>query len=192
MSRIAKKPIIIPEKVKVEIKNSSVELTGPLGKLTQAIFSGIQVENKNGTLWVKAQSDNRELSAQEGRCYRQLDNAIQGVNKGFEKSLDIVGTGFRAQVTGKNLVLQLGFSHPVEFTIPEGIQIALDKNIVIVKGIDKQKVGEVAAKIRELRLPDSYKGKGIRYLGEHLRRKAGKAATAGGVAAGAGAAGAKK
>ncbi|MFH1258438.1 MAG: 50S ribosomal protein L6 [Elusimicrobiota bacterium] len=184
MSRIAKKPINVPEKVKVEIKNTSVELSGPMGKRSQALFPGIKVESKDDGLWVTRQDGDLSLSAQQGRCYREIMNAIYGVSKGFEKSLEIVGTGFRAQVAGKNLTLQLGFSHPVEYLIPEGIQVTIDKNTaVLIKGIDKQKVGEVAAEIRGLRVPDSYKGKGIRYLGEHLIRKAGKAASAAGAGA---------
>ncbi len=177
MSRIAKKPIIIPSGVSVKIEENALFVSGPKGVLKKALPPEITIELKNNRLWVKIRDikDGFQRSL-VGTYARLIDNMIIGVTTGFEKRLELVGTGFKAQLSDKALVLYLGFSHPVNFQIPENIQIVVEKNIVTVKGLDKQLVGEVAAQIRRLKRPEPYKGIGVRYLGEIVRKKAGKKA----------------
>jgi large subunit ribosomal protein L6 len=180
MSRIGRKPISIPQGVKVQVGGTSVEVQGPKGKLHVPLPAGIQVEQKDKEL--QANRDGEEQRALHGLTRALLANAVHGVTQGFTKELDIVGVGYRAEVKGKNVVFSLGFSHPVEFPIPEGIQISVAQQThVVVTGADKAQVGQVAANIRGLRPPDPYKQKGIRITGEVLKKKAGKA----GVKAGA-------
>ena len=174
MSRIGNKLIPVPSGVKVEIKDGVVEVQGPKGKMTIAVPRGIRFEQKEGTL--VAQRETEEHRALHGLARALVANAVTGVTTGFKKELDIVGVGYRAEVKGRNLVIALGFSHPVEFPIPEGIQIAVDKQThLVVSGADKGQVGQVAANLRSLRPPDPYKQKGIRITGERLKKKAGKA-----------------
>ncbi len=182
MSRIGGKPIEVPTGVKVEMAGSSVRVEGPKGRLQVPVPSGIQVERKDGHLVTTRQGE--ELSALHGLTRSLLASAVEGVTKGFEKHLDIVGIGYRAELKGKTLMLTLGYSHPIEFSIPDGISISVEKQThLVVSGADKQLVGAVAAKIRGLRPPDPYKNKGIRYTGERLKKKVGKAAAAAGGAA---------
>ncbi len=182
MSRIGKKPIEVPAGITVETEVASVLVKGPKGALTVSLPRGIHVERKDGFLVASRERD--ELSALHGLVRSLVASAVHGVTKGFEKHLDIVGIGYRAEVKGKVLVLTLGYSHPVEFPIPEGISITIEKQThLVVSGADKQLVGAVAAKIRGLRPPDPYKNKGIRYTGERLKKKVGKAAAAAGGAA---------
>jgi large subunit ribosomal protein L6 len=182
MSRIGKKPIEIPAGLTVETDASSVLVKGPKGSLRVPLPRGIHVERKDSHLVASREGDG--LSALHGLVRSLVASAVQGVTKGFEKPLDIVGIGYRAEVKGKALVLTLGYSHPVEFPIPEGIAITMEKQThLVVSGADKQLVGAVAAKIRSLRPPDPYKNKGIRYTGERLKKKVGKAAAAAGGAA---------
>lgn len=175
MSRIGKKPIQIPKNVKVNINGGIISVEGPKGKLTYEINPDIKVEIKDGQINVSRNSNEKLTMALHGLTRTLINNMIIGTTEGFQKELEIVGVGFRAQVSGKKLIMQLGFSHPVEFHIPEGIVIETPKPIqIIVKGIDKQKVGEVAAEIRAIYPPEPYKGKGIRYVGEYVRKKVGK------------------
>ena len=174
MSRIGNKLIQVPSGVKVEIKDGVVDVQGPKGKMTIAVPRGIHFEKKDGTLVARRETE--EQRALHGLARALVANAVTGVTTGFKKELDIVGVGYRAEVKGRNLVIALGFSHPVEFAIPEGIQIAVDKQThLIVSGADKGQVGQVAANLRGLRPPDPYKQKGIRITGERLKKKAGKA-----------------
>ena len=174
MSRIGNKIIPVPSAVKVQIKEAAVDVQGPKGKLSIDLPRGIRFEQKDGTLVATRQND--EQRALHGLARALVANAITGVTQGFKKELDIVGVGYRAEVKGKNVVLALGFSHPVEFPIPEGIQIAVEKQThVTVTGANKNQVGQIAANLRALRPPDPYKQKGIRITGERLKKKAGKA-----------------
>jgi len=174
MSRIGNKVIQVPSGVKIEIKDGVVAVQGPKGKMAIPVPRGIHFEQKDGTLVAQRETD--EQRALHGLARALVGNAVSGVTTGFKKELDIVGVGYRAEVKGRNLVLALGFSHPVEFPIPEGIQIAVDKQThLVVSGADKGQVGQVAANLRGLRPPDPYKQKGIRLTGERLKKKAGKA-----------------
>lgn len=177
MSRIGNKLIPVPSGVKVQIKDGVVDVQGPKGKMTVPLPRGIQFEQKDGTLIAKRESE--EQRALHGLARALVANAVTGVTQGFKKDLDIVGVGYRAEVRGKNVVLALGYSHPIEFPIPEGIQIAVEKQThLTVTGADKGQVGQVAANLRRLRPPDPYKQKGIRITGERLKKKAGKAGAA--------------
>ncbi len=174
MSRIGNKIIPVPSGVKVQIKDGAVDVQGPKGKMSVRVPQGIRFEQKEGTLAAMRASE--EHRALHGLARALVANAIAGVTQGFKKELDIVGVGYRAEVKGKNLVLALGYSHPIEFAIPEGIQIVVEKQThMSVSGADKAQVGQVAANLRALRPPDPYKQKGIRITGERLKKKAGKA-----------------
>jgi large subunit ribosomal protein L6 len=180
MSRVGRKVIVVPKNVKVSVKDAEIEVQGPKGKLTTPVPPGISFALAGTELTCQRSNDERQQRAFHGLARALAQNAIKGVTDGFSKDLDIVGVGFRATVEGKKVVFALGYSHPVEFPIPEGIQIAVDKQTrVTVSGIDRQKVGQVAAEIRGLRKPDPYKQKGIRYVGEVLKKKAGKAGATG-------------
>jgi len=166
--------IAVPSGVKIQLKDGAVEVQGPKGKMNVRVPAGIHFEQKDSTLTAKRASD--EHRALHGLARALVANAVTGVTAGFKKELDIVGVGYRAEVKGKNLVLALGYSHPIEFPIPEGIQIAVEKQThMSVSGADKNQVGQVAANLRALRPPDPYKQKGIRITGERLKKKAGKA-----------------
>jgi large subunit ribosomal protein L6 len=182
MSRIGRKPIPVPTGVKIALQSGKVEVQGPKGKLSVAVPHGITFEQKDGALTAnRATEDHRAL---HGLARALVANAVHGVTSGFKKELDIVGVGYRAELKGKMVAFALGKSHPIEFAIPEGIQIAVDKQThLVISGADKGQVGQVAADIRSLRPPDPYKQKGIRITGERLKKKAGKAgAKAGGPA----------
>jgi len=174
MSRIGNKPISIPSGVKVQLKDSTVDVQGPKGKMNVRLPNGISFEQKDSTLFAKRQREDQR--ALHGLARALVANAVTGVTTGFKKDLDIVGVGYRAEVKGKNVVLALGYSHPIEFPIPEGIQVSVEKQThLTVTGADKNQVGQVAANLRRLRPPDPYKQKGIRITGERLKKKAGKA-----------------
>jgi large subunit ribosomal protein L6 len=174
MSRIGNKIIPVPSGVKIQIKSDLVAVEGPKGKMSVAVPRGISFEQKDGILVAKR--DTEQHRALHGLARALVANAVTGVTTGFKKDLDIVGVGYRAEVKGKNVVLALGYSHPIEFPIPEGIQISIEKQThMAVSGADKNKVGQVAANLRALRPPDPYKQKGIRITGERLKKKAGKA-----------------
>jgi large subunit ribosomal protein L6 len=175
MSRIGKKPIPLPATVKYTVQGNTVLVEGPKGKLTAMLPTGITLEKKDGTLL--AVREKEELAALHGLTRALVSNAVEGVTKGWTKELDIVGIGYRAELKGKGtVVFTLGFSHPIEFPLPTGIDVAIDpkQTHLTVSGIDRQKVGQVAADMRSLRKPDPYKNKGVRYIGERLKKKVGK------------------
>ena len=177
MSRIGRKPISLPTGVKVALSPGRVDVQGPKGKLSLPLPSGITFEQKDATLLASRETE--EHRALHGLARALVANAVRGVSEGFKKDLDIVGVGYRAEVRGKVVNFSLGYSHPIEFPIPEGIQIAVEKQThLAVTGADKCLVGQVAADIRSLRPPDPYKQKGIRITGERLKKKAGKAGAA--------------
>jgi large subunit ribosomal protein L6 len=179
MSRIGRQPVVIPKGVQVTAQGGSVKVKGPKGELSMALVSGVSLAVTETEAVVKLERDDRNASAVYGLTRAILANLVHGVGQGFQKSLEIQGTGYRAALSGKNLVLQLGYSHPVEYPVPDGVQIKVDTPTKLtVSGADKQQVGQVAAHIRGFRPPEPYKGKGVRYEGEYIKRKAGKSAGA--------------
>lgn len=177
MSRIGKLPVQIPEKVKVDLKGHDITVTGPKGTLSRELHHQMIIEVKEKEVVVTRPSDAKTHRALHGLTRQLIFNMVEGVSKGFDKTLEIVGVGYRAEVIGKNLKLLLGFSHPIMVKPPEGIAIELpEAGKIKVSGINKELVGQVAAKIRSFRPPEPYKGKGVRYQGEYVRRKAGKTA----------------
>lgn len=175
MSRIGKRPISIPGGVTIEINGQNVSVSGKLGKLQQDLPPLVEVKREGDTLVVVRENDSRPARERHGLCRTLVSNMVEGVSKGFEKRLSIQGVGYRAAAQGNKLTLNVGYSKPVEMMMPEGIQVAVENNTqIIVSGTDKAIVGNVSAKIRAVRPPEPYKGKGIRYLGENVRRKAGK------------------
>lgn len=177
MSRIGKQPVQLPSGVTVAVASDKVSVKGPKGTLEHFLPAHVGVKIESGQVLVERESDARQARANHGLLRALVRNMVQGVSTGFERKLEIIGIGFRAEVKGKNLVLTLGYSHPVEYAIPTGIGIAVSKEgIMTITGIDKQQVGQVASDIRSFRSPDSYKGKGIRHQGEYVRLKAGKSA----------------
>ena len=175
MSRIGKKPVTLSQVVKVTRKDQTLVIHGPKGELSLTIPGSIEVKEANQTLLVERKSDEKFERALHGTVRSLLFNMVRGVTEGFKKELEIEGVGFRAQIKGKSLSLQLGFSHPIDFPIPDGITIQTPTPTqIVVQGIDKMKVGETASEIRSFFKPEPYKGKGIRYAGEIIRRKAGK------------------
>ncbi len=180
MSRIGRRPVTVPSSVEISQDNGVVTVKGPKGELSQSVPSTITIDLHDGVLEVQRANDEADVRALHGLIRSLVANMVTGVTDGFTKTLDIVGVGYRAQKTGNNLTLALGFSHPVEVTPPAGIEFTVESPTrVIVGGIDKQLVGETAARIRRLRKPEPYKGKGVRYSDEVVRRKAGKAGRAG-------------
>lgn len=179
MSRIGRLPIPVPDGVEVTIASPNVSVKGPKGELSRSFDPDMRIEWTDGQITVKRPTDQARHRALHGLTRSLISNMVEGVSEGFEKILEIHGVGYRAERSGTSLVLIIGFSHTVELTPPEGVELALDSPTVIrVKGIDKEKVGQMAAEIRRVRPPEPYKGKGIRYRGEHVRRKAGKATAA--------------
>ena len=175
MSRIGKQPVLIPAKVKVEIKGAKVLVEGPKGKLQQSIPARVTATVEKDSILVSRQGDDAEAKALHGLTRALINNMVKGVSEGYVKKLEIHGVGFKAAVKGKQLDLALGFSHPVLFDIPDQIKITVDENTKLtVEGPDKQVVGQVAAEIRGYYPPEPYKGKGVRYVGEHIVRKEGK------------------
>ena len=175
MSRIGKKPIPVPKGVTVKIENNVVAVQGPKGKLDTPLPLGIRMEQKDGELLAVRENDSQ--AAVHGLARALVNNAVEGVTKGWTRELDIVGIGYRAEMKGKaTVVFTLGYSHPIEYPLPSGIDVAVDpkQTHITVTGIDRQKVGQVAAEMRSLRPPDPYKNKGVRYLGERLKKKVGK------------------
>lgn len=177
MSRIGQKPILVPDKVKVTVKGADINIEGPRGKATHRLPAGIEAALDGKTLNVKNAGTTRQHKALHGLSRSLLANYVQGANEGFRKNLEIQGVGFKAAVQGKVLNLSLGFSHPINYEIPEGIKVTVTDNTnLLVEGSDKQKVGAVAADIRAYYPPEPYKGKGVRYAGEQIIRKEGKTA----------------
>ena len=178
MSRIGKIPVIVPKDVKINVKDSLVHLEGTKGKLDLSVQHGISVEVANDRLLVNRNSNTKQSRANHGTIRARLANMITGVTKGHKKELEIQGIGFRAQLQGSKIVFVLGFSHPVEFEIPKDVKVMVPtQTSIIIEGADKEKVGQIAASIRNLKPVEPYKGKGIRYLGEAVRRKQGKSVT---------------
>ncbi|OGH10974.1 MAG: 50S ribosomal protein L6 [Candidatus Levybacteria bacterium RIFCSPLOWO2_01_FULL_36_13] len=178
MSKIAKKPIIIKEGVTLINNGGVVTVSGPKGSLVFNIPTGVETEINDGKVMIRAKSKNPQLSPMLGLTRALLANFVTGVSEGFEKKLELAGVGYRAQATGDTLTLSVGFSHPVIIKGEPGITFSVEENIITVSGIDKILVGNTAAKVRNIRPPEPYKGKGIKYVGERIRRKAGKAAKA--------------
>ncbi|PIP25105.1 MAG: 50S ribosomal protein L6 [Candidatus Nealsonbacteria bacterium CG23_combo_of_CG06-09_8_20_14_all_36_12] len=186
MSRIGKKPILIPEDVEVKIEPAQVSskfgagegqkvvVKGPKGELSQEVRPEIKVETKGGQIFISPKIETKRTSAFWGLTRALIANMIRGVTEGYEKKLEIEGLGYRAQLEGENLVLSVGFTHPVKIDCPSGIKFSIEKNVITVSGADKELVGQIASKIRKVRPPEPYKGKGIKYQGEVIRRKAGK------------------
>jgi large subunit ribosomal protein L6 len=180
MSRIGRKPIVVPNGVKVEIKDGTVVIQGPKGTLQRVLNRRISLELNNGQIIVKKATNIASDKALQGLTRALVFNMIKGVTDGYVKELEIIGVGFKAQMKGNDITLTLGFSHPVVITPPEGVKIETPKNtVVIIRGMDKEKVGELAAEIRSIYPPEPYKGKGIRYSGEIVRKKVGKAQATG-------------
>ena len=175
MSRIGKMPIELPSGVKVEAKDSMVTVTGPQGTLSRVLLEGIELEFGEGVVLVKRQNDAQRSRSFHGLMRTLISNMVVGVSKGFEKKLEIVGIGYRAELSTKGVLFYLGYSHPIDFGLPVGIKATVEKqNAVSIWGIDNEVVGQLAAKMRALRKPDVYKNKGVKYAGEVLRKKAGK------------------
>jgi large subunit ribosomal protein L6 len=182
MSRIGKLPVTVPSGVTIDIKDYKVTVKGPKGELSEKIHPSIKLEIKDNQIVFVRTIDDKPTRSLHGLARKLVANMVEGVTKGYEKRLEIIGVGYKAAASGTKLTLNLGFSHPVEYIAPKGILFEIDKekkNIVIITGIDKQMLGEVAAKIRSYKKPEPYKGKGIRYVGENVPRKAGKAAAKG-------------
>ena len=176
MSRVGLKPITLPDGVSVQQNDGALQISGPKGELSSPVPPGISMIEEDGTVRFERADDDKQTRAFHGLARALAANAVQGVHEGYERKLLIEGIGYRAKMEGKSLVLQLGFSHPVNFPVPEGIEINVeDQTKIAVSGIDKQQVGEIAAQIRAFRPPDPYKGKGVRYADEIVRKKVGKA-----------------
>lgn len=185
MSRVGEQPIEIPEGVSVSVEDSRIRVKGPLGELVQLVPPKIQVKVEPGKVVVKREDDEKRSKSLHGLMRTLVFNMVKGVSQGWRKELEMVGVGYKAAMEGEKLVLNVGFSHPVEFAPPPEIKIQVNKSIIAVLGIDKALVGQVAAEIRAVKKPEPYKGKGIRYVGEEVRRKPGKTAQVG-VGAGVG------
>ncbi|PID32854.1 50S ribosomal protein L6 [Candidatus Saccharibacteria bacterium] len=175
MSRIGKLPIEIPSGVTITVDSGNVKVEGPKGKLEQFITPAVDIKIEDGVLTVNPKDDSQEARAQHGLMRALINNMVIGVTKGFEKKLEVNGVGFRIGMSGDTLELNVGFSHPIKYKAPEGVQVTTNKMEITVSGIDKQKVGQVAAEIRAFKKPEPYKGKGIKYADEQIMRKAGKA-----------------
>ncbi|PZV10142.1 MAG: 50S ribosomal protein L6 [Leptolyngbya sp.] len=175
MSRIGKRPIPVPAKVSITIDGQDIQVKGPKGELSRTLPSGVMVVQDGETVLVNRKDDSRLARERHGLCRTLVANMVEGVSNGYQKRLEIQGIGYRAQLQGRNLNLSLGYSHPVVFEPPAGIEFVVENNTnVVISGIDKELVGNIAASIRASRPPEPYKGKGVRYAGEQVRRKAGK------------------
>jgi large subunit ribosomal protein L6 len=174
MSRIGKKPIQIPEGVKINVDGKKIIVEGPKGKLEKEIRPEIGIEIKEGEIFLFPKIKSKITKSLWGTFRALISNMIEGVERGYQKKLEIEGLGYRAEIRGEDLILQVGYSHPIKISPPKGIKISVEKNIITVSGIDKEMVGQVAAKIRQVKVAEPYKGKGIKYLGEKIRRKVGK------------------
>ena len=175
MSRIGRKPVILPQGTKLELKDSEIVVTGPKGSLRRPFLEGLTIEIDGSTVMVQRTSEEKKIKGLHGLMRTLIANMVDGVDKGFERKLEIVGIGYRSELQGNNIVFYLGYSHPITFPLPVGISAQVEKQTLLtIKGIDKELVGQTAAKIRALRKPDVYKNKGVKYAGEVLRKKAGK------------------
>jgi large subunit ribosomal protein L6 len=174
MSRVGQQPIKLPDGVTLEADSRQLTVNGPKGSLNQAALKGISVEVADGQITVKRTGDDKPLKAKHGLMRALVNNMVTGVSKGFERKLELNGVGYRVSVQGQDMKFSLGFSHEVNYKIPDGIQAAVEQNIITISGINKQLVGQVAAEIRALKPPEPYKGKGIKYTDEQIIRKSGK------------------
>lgn len=176
MSRIGRLPVEVPSNVEVNIEGSNVHIKGPKGELNNTFSSDLDISYEDGQIVITRPSDERQIRSLHGTTRAIIHNMVTGVTEGYTRELELVGVGYRANIQGENLVLSVGYSHPVEIEPPQGItfEVGEKSRLIVVKGYDKQKVGQIAADIRKVRPPEPYKGKGIRYKGEHIRRKAGK------------------
>lgn len=180
MSRIGKQPVVVPDGVEVKLDKNILIVKGSKGELTQVIHPSVSIEQKDNKILVTVKKPDEKTQRSLWGLFRKLiDNMVTGVNEGFTKQLEVNGIGFKAAIQDKVLNLQLGFSHPINYTFPDGIDITVEKNLITVSGSDKQKVGQAAAEIRAFKKPEPYKGKGIKYIDEVIRRKVGKAAAKG-------------
>lgn len=179
MSRIGRQPITIPAGVAVEINGATVTAKGPLGELSVVLSNGLSITQQENELRVSKDIENKDTTEKYGLMRTLVNNAVQGVATGFSKQLEVNGVGFRVALNGQELTMSLGFSHPVVYKLPEGVEAKVEKNTITISGADKQLVGQTAADIRQFKKPEPYKGKGIKYATEHIRRKAGKTATKG-------------
>ncbi|TWP20497.1 50S ribosomal protein L6 [TM7 phylum sp. oral taxon 349] len=175
MSRIGKLPVIIPAGVTITVDSGDVTVEGPKGKLVQFITPAVDVKVEDGQVTVYPKDESRQARAQHGLMRALINNMVVGVTQGYERRLEVKGVGFRVSSSNNELTMSLGFSHEVKYKAPEGVNVSNEKMVIVVSGIDKQKVGQTAAEIRALKKPEPYKGKGIMYLGEQILRKAGKA-----------------
>ena len=176
MSRIGNKPVVIPSNVTVTVDGNMVKVKGPKGELSQSFRPEVKVTVNDGKVTIERSGDEKSIKALHGLTRALIANMVQGVTSGYKKTLEIVGVGYKAEKKGKTLVLNVGYSHPVQYPEPAGITLSTQSpTVVVIEGTDKQKVGQVAAELRDVRRPEPYKGKGIRYQGEQVRRKAGKA-----------------
>ncbi|NCO59866.1 MAG: 50S ribosomal protein L6 [Deltaproteobacteria bacterium CG_4_8_14_3_um_filter_51_11] len=174
MSRIGKKPIIIPQNVNVSVEGGSISVKGPRGQLKRVIHPSVGVAVENGLIKVTIDGDSREIGALHGLTRALIANMITGVSKGFERAMEIIGVGYRVEMNGRTAVFNLGYSHPINVPLPEGIDAKAEKTKLLLSGADKELLGKTAAYVRGLRPPEPYKGKGIKYADETIRRKAGK------------------
>ncbi len=179
MSRIGRMPIAIPAGVEVKLDGNTVSVKGPKGELTRTVHENMKVEINGAEVLVTRPNDDKENRALHGLTRTLIANMIEGVTNGYEKKLEVNGVGYRSQVNGNTLVLNIGYSHPVEMPFPEGVKAEVNDKVITISGIDKQKVGQFAAEVREKRPPEPYKGKGIKYIDEYIRRKEGKAGKGG-------------
>ena len=176
MSRIGKLPITLPKGVQVNAAGAAITVKGPKGQLAMTVHPKVKINTEGAELVCSRADDSRESRAAHGLMRAQVANMVKGVSEGFQRRLEINGVGYRAEASGKKLVLQLGYSHPVEYALPDGVSAAVEKNVIVLSAIDKQLLGATAAKVRSFRPPEPYKGKGIKYVEETILRKAGKAA----------------
>jgi len=175
MSRIGKKPVILPQGTRLELQDNEIVVTGPKGSLRRPFLEGLTINIDGSTVMVQRTSEDKTLKGLHGLMRTLIENMVDGVHKGFERKLEIVGIGYRSELQGNNIIFYLGYSHPITFPLPAGISAQVDKQTLLtIKGIDKELVGQTAAKIRALRKPDVYKNKGVKYADEKLRKKAGK------------------
>jgi large subunit ribosomal protein L6 len=174
MSRIGKKPIPIQKEIQANIQGNIFSIKGPKGKLELKMHPRVGIQIDNNQILISVKEADKEAKSLHGLYRALIANMVRGVMTGFEKSLEIVGVGYRAELSGRDAIFHIGYSHPVVFTLPEGIDAVIEKTKITLKGIDKEKVGRIAAKIRSFKKPEPYKGKGIKYADEHIRRKAGK------------------
>jgi len=176
MSRLAKRAIDLPKGVELKVSGNNVDVKGPKGSLTHVLMPGISLKQEENQVWIVVDPNLHKNGKDAGLHWALLRNTVNGVSQGFEKRLTLIGVGYKAVVKGNKLDVQVGYSHPTEVDIPSDLQVKVDKNTVIISGINKQKVGQFAATVRQIRPPEPYKGKGIRYEDEYVRKKAGKAA----------------